>query len=159
MTDADKPLFLQAFSRLCVSLREKEPDAVQLRVYFKALSEVDLELVMMAAEHLEKHAQWFPKTSEWIDAAKHIEQTRIEQQRQAIRSRLVAGIAPLCLVCVDTGWEPVANGVKRCACQHARRLEILGRRPLPELPAAKPEPSLEQLAKVQQLLVAAKGMK
>lgn len=152
MTDADKPAFLAAFTRLCVSLREKEPDAVQLRVYFKALSDLDLELVVMAAEHLEKTAQWFPKTSEWFDAARDLDRTRTDQQRRALQQRLVAGLPPQCADCDDTGWKPLENGVSRCGCQKLRRLEVLGHRPLPELPPAKPAPSLEQLVKVQQML-------
>lgn len=158
MTDADKKPFLQAFAKLCVSLREKEPDVAQVRVYFKALSDLDVELVLMAATALEKTAQWFPKTSEWRDAAKKLDRDRAAEQRRAIQQRLVAGMAPLCLGCDDTGWDRTDKGVTRCACHLTRRLEVLGRRPMPELPNSKPSPNLGQLARVNKLLEAVKPM-
>jgi hypothetical protein len=158
MTDADKPEFLQAIGRLCVALREKEPDVVQMRVYFDALRLLEIELVMAAAERLMLE-KWFPKVSEWLETAIRIENERIEQQRAILRKLP----SPLCLACDDTGWADTGdNRVKRCDCQRVRRLEILGRRPMPELPASteQTEPTVaidaEALAST---LASTKGMR
>jgi hypothetical protein len=77
MTDADKPDFARAFSGLCLALREKEPDAVQMRTYFKAMDDFDVELVSAAAERIAASAEWFPKAPEWRAAVVKIEQERI----------------------------------------------------------------------------------
>lgn len=155
MTDLDKPEFAQAMNRLCVALREKDPDVVQMRVYFEALKDLDIELVTAASERLAQSAAWFPKTSEWRDAVVAVERERVIAQ-QALLRKLVA---PLCRACRDTGWEPVGtdpDAVRRCDCQHQRRLEILGRSPWPELPehAEKPDPGqFEQVRKMIQPLL------
>lgn len=140
MTDTDKPAFVAAFGGLCLALREKEPDASQLRVYFAALKDLDVELVVAAAEQLVKHGAgdraWFPKAPEWRDAAEAVERQRYDEQRGRIRERMRAGLPPLCQACNDTGWErrEEKNASVRCDCRKLRRLEILGRRPMPELP-------------------------
>jgi hypothetical protein len=55
-------------------------------------------------------------------------------QQAAIRQRLKAGLPPLCAGCEDTGWARLEDDrVKPCDCRRLRRLEILGRRPMPEL--------------------------
>lgn len=154
MTDADKPAFAQSFSGLCFALREKEPDAVQMRTYFKALDDFDVELVAAAAERIAASAEWFPKAPEWRAAVVKIEQERIALQRDVIRKRRIAGEPPLCAECDDTGFALAAlsgGRFKRCDCRDMRRLEILGRRPMPALPEAGPivnnEPKLLEAIK------------
>jgi hypothetical protein len=153
MTDADKPTFARAFSGLCLALREKEPDAVQMRTYFRALDDFDVELVAAAAERIAASAEWFPKAPEWRAAVVKIEQERIALQRDVIRKRRIAGEPPLCAACDDTGFtENQAHRFRRCDCRDMRRLEILGRRPMPALPEAGPIVNNET-----KLLNAAKG--
>lgn len=140
MTDADKPIFLQAVARLAVSLREKDPDVVLLRVYFDALRDCEIEFVVAAADRL-ANAKWFPKVGEWRAMASRIEAERREAHRAILR-RLPA---PLCDACSDTGWiRNSENRVSRCECQELRRLEILGRRTWPELPSGQPTEDAQQ---------------
>jgi hypothetical protein len=141
MTDNEKPAFAAAFGGLCLALREKEPDAPQLRIYFEALKDLDVELVTAAAEHLVKHGAgdraWFPKAPEWRTVVETIERQRYDEQKARIRERLRAGLPPLCLACNDTGFarDEAKNRVTPCDCRKLRRLEVLGRRPMPALPA------------------------
>ena len=109
MTEADKPAFLQALARLAVALREPEPDVVQLRVFFEAMKDLDVELIAMAATQLAKESAWFPKTSEWRAMAAKIERKRTEELR-ALQRKLPE---PLCLACEDTGWTRSDNRVHR----------------------------------------------
>jgi hypothetical protein len=83
MTEADKPAFLQAIARLALALREPEPDVVQIRVYFDALKDREIELIVAAADRLVASAPWFPKASEWGQLARQIECERTEAQRMA----------------------------------------------------------------------------
>jgi hypothetical protein len=137
MTDADKPAFAQAMARLCIALREKEPDAVQIRTYFAALGGLDVELVVAAADRIASTAEWFPKVPEWRSMTAKVERERLEQQAEIIRKRRLAGESALCQACDDTGFESEdGQRFKRCDCRHSRRLEILGRRPMPALPEA-----------------------
>jgi hypothetical protein len=143
MTADDKPAFLQAIARLAIALREKEPDVVQLRIYFDALTDLELPFVVEAAHRLEKTAQWFPKTSEWRMEAERLRAERLEQQRAWLRE---SG-KPLCSVCEDTGWEmvrTVENGhpvtrAKACACREQRHRELTGAANLPALPPRSSE--------------------
>lgn len=130
MTDADKKPFATAMAKLAVALRELAPDVVQMRIYFEALQDLELEFVTEAAERLMVNAAWFPKVSEWRAAAVHVERERLDAQRAFLR-RLPA---PLCAACTDTGWKPDGDGVRQCECRQQRRLELLGRRPWPALP-------------------------
>jgi hypothetical protein len=133
MTDADRPMFAQAVARLAVALGEPAPDAAMLLVYFRALNDLEIEFVVAAAEQSITRAQWFPKTSEWRTLAVKIEADRLAEQRAILRKLP----APLCLTCNDTGWKREANDrVNRCECQRLRRLEVLGKRPMPMLPEA-----------------------
>lgn len=155
MTDLDKPAFAQAMARLCVALREKQPDAVQLRVYYEALKDLEVEFLAAAAEQLGQGAEWFPKTSEWRAAAAKIERDRTDQQRAILRNLP----EPLCLACRDTGWahNETTNQVSRCDCTTLRRLEILGRRPMPR--AELPPMNRAQLSEVEaKVAIAVKGM-
>jgi len=133
MTNADRSTFRQVHARLAVALRETEPDLAQLRVYFAALSDLDVEFVVAAADRLMTTSSWFPKVGEWRQMARAIERDAIEAQRARLRKLP----APLCSSCRDTGWRQCddANRVTRCACATQRRLEVLGRVP-PSLPAA-----------------------
>lgn len=156
MTDYDKPAFAQAMARLGVALREKDPDAVRLRVYFESLKDLDVELLVAAAEELAKRAEWFPKTSEWREATVRLDRERTECQRAALRGRLV----PLCADCGDTGWarDEASNRVHRCSCALTRRLEVLGRRPMPAMPELPPSSSAQLAAVEAKAAIAVKGM-
>lgn len=132
MTDQDKPAFAQAINRLAMATRELSPDTAKIRVYFDALKGIEIEFVVEAALQLQT-ADWFPKVGEWKDAAVKVERERTEQQRAVLRKLKT----PLCRACDDTGWADTGdNRVKRCDCLRLRRLEVLGRRPMPELPEA-----------------------
>ncbi len=142
MTDADKPAFAAAFGRLCIALREKEPDAASMRVYFEALRLWEIELVTAAALKLgtavnDQGQAWFPKAGEWRAAVARLEADRIQQQK-AILSKLPE---PLCADCGDTGWAREEDRVRPCRCRRLRRMELLGRRPMPTLPEATEEQS------------------
>lgn len=151
MTDQDKPVFLQSFNRLVIALRDKEPDTATLRVYFDALRDCDIEFIVAAAERL-MNAEWFPKTSEWKGAARAIEHERMDQQRAVLRKLPT----PLCRACDDTGWAMGGdNRASRCDCQEMRRLEVLGRRPMPQLLPSAPEPDPAQVARVDALVAQA----
>lgn len=129
--------FSNVFGVLALQLRCTDADEAMVRAYYKALEHVDLELVQMAAKRFammpgDNHA-WFPKTAEWLETVEVI----VTQRAEELRGRLRARREPLCLECSDTGWAYVSGGVKRCACQDLRRLEIIGRRPMPALPEAR----------------------
>lgn len=162
MTDQDKPAFAVAFNRLCVALREKEPDVIQMRIYFDALKALELELVTAAATTLEK-GQWFPKVGEWWTAAEAIRRERQARQREWLRK----APRPLCATCEDTGWERVAgvekgqpvDRVRACACRKIRRQELLGQREVPALPPG-PEPDLTQEQTVHEMVAhASRGLR
>jgi hypothetical protein len=157
VTPADKPAFGQAFARLAAAHREKDIDGITLHVYFEGLKAREIEMVVAAAERL-MHAAWFPKLGDWHREAVKVETERIAEQRKYLRER-----PSLCAACGDSGWvedtsAPVAEvkmarrnpssgkheeialkespRMKRCDCQQLRRLEVLGRRPMPMLPDA-----------------------
>lgn len=92
-----------------------------------------------------------PKAPEWRAAVVKIETERIALQRDVIRKRMIAGEPPLCSECDDTGFAKVGQRFKRCDCRELRRLEVLGRRPMPALPEAGPivnhEPKLLEAVK------------
>ena len=123
--------FGNVFGALAVQLHKTDVDAPTIRLYFEALKDVELEFVTMAAQRLAGTAEWFPKTSEWRETARRIEAERTTELRERLRKRA----EPLCLACGDTGWEfdPDVNAVRRCDCAALRRLEVLGRRPMPAL--------------------------
>ncbi len=132
MTDADKRAFDQAINRLCVALRSPALDVAEKRVYFEKLKALEIEFVAMAADQLADTLKFFPKTSEWREAALKVERDRRTAQIEFLRNLP----EPLCVTCGDTTWAPVKDGpaVRPCACRPMRRLELLGRRPLPMLP-------------------------
>jgi hypothetical protein len=138
VTDADKPAFAQVLAHLHVALGGSVPDVVLAHVYFRALMDREIEFIVMAAEQLMLNAKWFPKTSEWRAAAVKVEADRLEAQRKLLRESPTR----LCVECEDSGWAADISGrVHRCACQRLRRLELLGRRPWPALPAVASDKS------------------
>jgi hypothetical protein len=133
VTDADKPIFARAFVGLALALREKAADAAVMGEYFKALNDLPIEFVIAGAEQWKTRAQWFPKTSEWRAAVVSLEAERAEAQRAFLRQLPT----PACAVCDDTSWAQDDDGrVRPCGCRPLRRLELLGQRPWPALPAA-----------------------
>lgn len=149
--------FSQIFALLAVQLGDTNADEVKIRAFYKALEDLDVELVAMAAQRLgrslvnDKGEAWMPKAPEWRAVVAKIEQERHDQQRDIIRKRRIAGAPPLCAICEDTGWESNGRRYRHCACLNLRRLEVLGRRPMPALPEAVPavnnEPKLLEAVK------------
>lgn len=126
--------FGNVFALLAVQLRATDADEATIRGYYEALKHLELEFVQMAATELAQSAEWFPKTSEWREMTAKVEYNRLEAQRALLRKLPT----PLCLACSDTGWDRSDDDrVHRCACLKLRRLELLGRRPWPELPSAQ----------------------
>ncbi len=108
MTDTDKAQFAKCFNRLSVALRlpADEGDAAMKQIYFEGLEDLPIDAVEAASGELARSFEWFPKLSEWRQAAK--------QQRTVLLERAL----PLarqeqwheeCELCRDTGWE-----LKRC---------------------------------------------
>lgn len=128
--------FSKVFAVLAIQLRANDVDATTAKVYYNTLKDVDAALIQLAAGTLARTAQFFPKTSEWLDETTRIESERRLKQGDAIRQLHRMG-RELCIGCGDTGWkrDETTNRVARCECQDLRRLEILGRRPLPALNA------------------------
>ena len=131
--------FSNIFAILAVQLRFTDADEVTIRGYFEPLKDLDVELVQMAAQQFsrggvnDRGEAWFPKSAEWRTAAGKIEATRIAE----VHARLRKLPTPLCLACDDTGWaRDDQDRVSPCDCRRVRRLEVLGRRPMPALPEA-----------------------
>lgn len=155
MTDHDKPAFAQAINRLAIATRELSPDTAKIRVYFDALKALEIEFVVAAAAALED-GQWFPKVGEWKEAAAKVERTRVDEQRAVMRKLKT----PLCLACNDTGWEDKGdNRVGKCDCAKQRRLEVLGRRPMPELPESTEPLRIIDVEAVSKALASTKGIR
>lgn len=156
--------FANVFAVLAVQLRATDADEITIKSYYEPLKDLELEFVQMAAAEMAKaggshgdNPHWFPKSSEWRALAWKIERDRIQQQREVLRKLP----APLCLVCDDTGWDRTDDDrVHHCACRSMRRLEVLGRRPMPELPPAVEEPqhAVDTLA-IATTLASTKGMR
>lgn len=144
--------FADIFALLAVQLRQTDADEVTIRAYFKALQDIEPELLAMAATRLADTAEWFPKTSEWREAAARIERERTDE----LAARLRKLPKPLCSACDDTGWARVGEGVSKCDCRTLRRLEVLGRRPMPALPEGEsPAPDLTQIDLVRAMVAPA----
>jgi hypothetical protein len=128
--------FTDVFAPLAIQLRATDADEATIRVYYAALKDLELEFVQMAATTLATKAEWFPKTSEWREAAVIEEINRLGLQKARIMARQKACLPPLCAACDDTGWRRsmIETAVVKCECRHMRRLEVLGRRPMPALP-------------------------
>lgn len=128
--------FSEVYAVLAKQLKG-DHDTASIKAYYKILSKIDAEFVLMAADQLATSAEYFPKTSEWVSAAKAIERERIEKQRAVIRDRQRFGVPPLCVECDDTGWKQLNGAVARCECAVARRQEVLGKKPLPTVERPK----------------------
>lgn len=129
--------FTNIFAPLAIQLRQTDADEPTIRVYFEALKDLEFEFLTMAAQQLAKESAWFPKTSEWRAKAAKVEAERLHAQRALLRKLP----SPLCPMCSDTGWmHDAEKRVHPCDCRKQRRLELLGRRPWPALPEAKPLP-------------------
>ena len=119
---------------LAIQMHATDADEPTARAYHAGMADLEYEFVAEAAKRLsravnEDGTQWFPKLGEWRLAAVKVERDWQEQQRMLLR-RLPA---PLCARCRDTGWKRMSTGrVKRCDCAELRRLELLGRHPLPK---------------------------
>jgi hypothetical protein len=127
--------FSEVFAVLAMQLRAMDADEAMARSYYRVLEHESLPLLKLSAEKLASSAQWFPKTSEWLEAAKAIEVERAIAVGQTLQKRRWLG-QPLCLACEDTGWvrNDDTNRVRRCDCVNLRRLEVQGHRLLPALP-------------------------
>lgn len=147
--------FAKIFALLAVQLRQTDADEATIRAYYESLKDIEPEFLAWAAKKLATSAEWFPKTSEWREAATAVERDRIIAQK----ALLLKLVEPLCVACRDTGWELLPRypeAVRRCACQQQRWREILGRAPWPELPehVEKPDPGqFEQVRKMIQPLM------
>lgn len=132
--------FAEVYAVLSAQLQHPDVDPPFVRAYFKAVSDLEVEFVAMAADRFAAGAAvgddgkaWFPKAPEWRALALKIEREREE----AVRAHLRQASSPLCLACDDTGWRrTLLDNVLRCECRALRRLEVLGRRPMPQLPPA-----------------------
>jgi len=126
-----EPEFSEVFAMLALQLRASDADTPTIRAYYRVMKDLEIELVRLSAVHLAKHAEWFPKSSEWIEATQSIERQRSFQLADTLRQLHRRGVE-LCTICGDTGWNRDANEcVTRCLCQNDRRLEVIGRRQLP----------------------------
>lgn len=158
--------FSEIFALLAVQLRFTDADEVSIRGYFKALSDIEPELIALAAQRFALGASitdgqaWFPKAPEWRAMAAKVAKDRRDELDVILRRRRLAG-EELCRACDDTGWAKAdGGGVERCACQDTRHLEVLGRRPMPSLPEYTPDGEPGQLAKVESMAARhVKGMR
>lgn len=138
--------FAQMFALLAVQLRFSDADEATIRGYYEAVKDLEPEFVAMAAERMGKQGgafdgdnrHWFPKSSEWRTLAGTIEGERAELVAKHVREYHKVAKAPLCAVCDDSGWQAITDGSvsrwRHCECRRLRRLEVLGRRPMPLLP-------------------------
>jgi hypothetical protein len=126
--------FWPVYSVLAIQLHATDADEPTAKAMFAGMQDLEPELVAEAAKRLGRAVNadgesWFPKLGEWRVAAVKVEREWQEQQRQLLR-RLPA---PLCPRCHDTQWKRMSTGkVRRCECAELRRLELLGRQPLPK---------------------------
>lgn len=136
--------FAEMFALLALQLQKSDADEAMARAYFLGLQDLEPELVALAAQRLgkgatlnEKGEAWFPKAPEWRALAGKIEGERAELLAQRLRQLHKAGQFA-CLACEDSTWQQVTDHNstrwKPCDCRKLRRLEILGRRPLPAIP-------------------------
>lgn len=139
--------FTEIFALLAVQLRFGDADEATIRGYYKAMKGLEPELVALAAQRFAAGASvddngtaWFPKAPEWCAMAAKVEKERVAELAGVIRKRRFAN-QPLCNDCEDTCWRQNAatKRYERCQCADMRRLEVLGRRPMPQLPAGEPE--------------------
>jgi len=158
--------FTEIFVLLAVQLRFTDADEATIRGYFKALSDVEPELIAMAAQRFAHGASinadgqaWFPKAPEWRAMTVKVEKDRGDELAGIIRKRHLVNEV-LCRACEDTGWALAGDRYRPCMCRDVRKLEILGRRPMPALPAYEPIGQPGQLQKAEALAAQhVKGMR
>lgn len=145
--------FTEIFALLAVQMRFNDADEATIRGYYKALSGLEPELVAMAAHRFaqgvsvnENYEAWFPKAPEWRAMTVKIEKERTDELTARLRHLPVQ-----CAACDDTGWAPSGQGVVKCECRKLRRLEILGRRPMPALPPHQSASDPSQQAEVEKM--------
>ena len=137
--------FSAIYALLSAQLRNTDLDVPVVKSYHKVLGDLEVEFVAMAAERFAKGVAvqddgqaWFPKAPEWRALALKVERER----EDALRAQIKRLPAPLCRDCDDTSWRAIEGdrrAVVPCECRSLRRLEVLGRRPMPtlhEAPAA-----------------------
>lgn len=125
------------FTVLASQTHFTDADEPTAKAYHAGLNDLEPEFVAEAARRLgrlvnENGQSWFPKLGEWRQLAIQVEREWIDRQKQMLRKLP----APLCPACADTGWRYKNNRVHRCECAELRRLELLGRQPLPKQLAA-----------------------
>jgi hypothetical protein len=101
MTDTDKRAFAQAFNVLAVATRLGPADPTMQRIYFEGLKDLELGPVADAAGALAKSAKFFPKVSEWRDAAR----IQTVATLKALGDGRETPWQDECGACSDTGWE------------------------------------------------------
>lgn len=150
--------FSEFFALLALQLRAADADEAMARAYYLALKDLEPEFVGLAAErfgrtHVNADGEaWFPKAPEWRAMARRIERARSETMRRVLWKLP----EPLCAACDDTGWRRGDAGVIPCECQRQRRLEILGRRPMPALPPVGEVPeNQDAMARVRAMMAPA----
>lgn len=86
--------FKVAFNRLAVATRlpADQADSASQRVYFDALSDLPIESLEAAAVKLAKSAQWFPKVSEWREAAKAFKRDELSKALPAPQFKRLSGV-------------------------------------------------------------------
>lgn len=158
--------FSQVFALLAVQLRHTDVDAATIRAYYKILQDLEPEFVAIAADRfahgaaIDEHGKaWFPKAPEWRAMVRLIDKERTEAYRALLRKLPT----PLCQACEDTGWRPVNTLIGKrfttCECRELRRLEVLGRRPKPQLPESSGDGELDpRVQTAVAKLAAEKGM-
>ena len=144
------PEFAEVFAVLALQLHATDADQATIDAYYRALSDVELELIQEAARRFARRVdqdgeRWFPRAPEWRTEALKVQVEWFEQQRAILR-RLPE---PLCLRCKDTGWKRMSNGrVQPCECRVTRRQELLGRRPLPKALTGQKDDDAERTLRV-----------
>jgi hypothetical protein len=103
VTGTDRLEFAQAFNILAVSTRlpTGEADAAMQEIYWRGLEDLPVDVVALAAESLSKASQWFPKVSEWREAATEL---RLQQVLRLPPGREEPWQHE-CEACQDGGWE------------------------------------------------------
>jgi hypothetical protein len=100
----DKERFHTAFKYLATatSLPLVEITREKKRVYFDAMQDIPTESVEGAAAQLAKSSQWFPKVSEWREAARSY--TRTSNVKAFLPGEVAREWKHECDYCEDGGW-------------------------------------------------------
>jgi len=93
--------FGPVFQRLARQLGKTITEPAIVEDYFEALKDLPLEAVTEAADTLSKSATWFPKTSEWREAAALVHRKLLQR---AVHEPRGEPWRHDCHDCEDTGW-------------------------------------------------------